>query len=1539
MENVLSNCFNKKLDEKNSKKPTQWEKFLNSLFTQLSSYEIQENPEKYNVKNMAFWEQEGKPQGLVITEVNFKKFQNKVRKYRLMGHREFMNITEPSKSQLDDLNRIVNLTLKQKMVIKCTQKEILITGSYVSLKNVMNQKNTILRCPPDNREKATHVKVFALNTIFIDADVNQSMLPFTQKMLPLIFIAPTWEVIDSRHINLLGVDGDHTKANRIGMRLLLKTSKDGKPGLPGEPGGLFFGIGDRFINGDKLTIAANGGNGGTGQDGTNGENGRDGKPPLLRSCPGFCENGMNNGLACLEICQYYVRKRWEFLPIDNSYSRMVYSCGISRAGEEGTQGEDGGNGGAGGKGGFPGNVTLVELDQNSSIVMQLKRGKDGMGGKGAIGGIGGMEQSPLIGYCRKRVVLDDTPSFNLTGDDVDRALPGKNGTDGANFLKLELPKIADYDFALDKIVNEYKYFLRENLSNSFNKTAGIEFLNKIEGSEKVRNVYDTLGLVDDLKKMEIQIYYLQKNINFNSLYQSLMNRTTEHAKKLKDYENSWQYKKILKHLYMATLSSKNNMNESSESAFIIDTIHYLEDLKKNFIDLINKKIAKNIFLDKINIYSEEYKNHFVEKSIQAQNLIDNEIANELETINYDINKSIAAALNETETLKMEADKKRDELRNSKVKLKNVLFSKWVSTIVKTSCTIASFFGPVSAVVGLAIGVPYSVIESATSDNDKKISEVGKNILTGVKSMKSAMSELMEAKITNFKHLLDDFSKKIKGRPDFEELSTYMDEAKKKLDGLKKNKFNIMKIRDMEKDLKSKLEGEFQKFPKGDQGSQAYKTLDFVEKGAQVGIELSELYMSYKDYASKMDSLAESIKENENNFDELKEIENGIYINIIPTLQELFDNVENIQSNSFSKSTVNLDFFQYQVQNVMSKTKKFVETKMGELDIKDNLLSCLEKLERLIPILINKNTQIQEFKEQEYLADFTSNINSAAVDDISGMDNKLIAIVEELDTHVYSNIVVQRYKTGIKAFQQFVFPFAKDYLKNLKLPRQLRLKENITDLVDDIEEEVGEILLKLNMYRSLVKKPFDKLQHGDFNSRSKSLEPFFVWENEEHKYAIERLLSGQEVLLNADISKALPYFSAVKFNSIELDFIIRNKSSQKNLVKILEYFEVILTHLGDSYYIYNNKTYLIQTNSVHMSYYYEKKPNGDRVRHSETYDLIKNGDYMLSPYALWRVKLESVPKKDNNVTFADLKEFKDEVRIELSGTGRYVKTSDLQEDDYYESVHTCDFIFPKENHFPVQKQDINGGSNVLERPQTASVNWEEKEDMYSWLKNFPILNILPGAEAVVHKGSSVRENFFMLNHSSFSKNLKADDSFDTASEILETIFKTSSSFIINVKILSNFISEKMANFFTNFFYQYDNFNTSNELSANDYSNQNFKENRNETVLHPICTDVKDYDHSFTGFNHNNLLFAQYILSQKFKTNKTLCQHYLSPEFERQMKVNNLSQKILPELKKVSQFHKAKIFLNHYDNGPEWYREIFKEDVEKLHKANSDIEVIF
>lgn len=154
--------------------------------------------------------------------------------------------------------------LKKEVNVSCINGNKIIKSNFIYAHMLKSENYLKNDCPDsESSDEPKLVAVFALNTIFIDEDI---VLPGGQ----IVFVAPQWEITGNRKIDLSGMNAPPNKARKCQL-----LGRNGKPGLPGAPGGVFFGIGEKFINGPKLTVILNGGRGGNGENGCPGANGKD----------------------------------------------------------------------------------------------------------------------------------------------------------------------------------------------------------------------------------------------------------------------------------------------------------------------------------------------------------------------------------------------------------------------------------------------------------------------------------------------------------------------------------------------------------------------------------------------------------------------------------------------------------------------------------------------------------------------------------------------------------------------------------------------------------------------------------------------------------------------------------------------------------------------------------------------------------------------------------------------------------------------------------------------------------------------------------------------------------------------------------------------------------------------------------------------------------------------------------------------------------------------------------------------------------------
>lgn len=228
-----------------------WRDFIVYLYNTLSDHSVQKNVTAYNVRDVNNWGILGKPQGIFINRDNVEAFVGKQPGFSTLFKNAYFNDKE-----ILQLNDVLNVTLRSKIDPNIVNDDtLLIKGEYVKLSDI-NLSELCAKC--------THVKIFAINTIFFDSDIISN----TTKQLSII--ANKWVVIGNATISLLGTNNDDKPEDPIKGTETYPEGRDSKPGEPGGNGGNFFGYAHEIVDGQNLVINISGGRGSQGQNGSQG---------------------------------------------------------------------------------------------------------------------------------------------------------------------------------------------------------------------------------------------------------------------------------------------------------------------------------------------------------------------------------------------------------------------------------------------------------------------------------------------------------------------------------------------------------------------------------------------------------------------------------------------------------------------------------------------------------------------------------------------------------------------------------------------------------------------------------------------------------------------------------------------------------------------------------------------------------------------------------------------------------------------------------------------------------------------------------------------------------------------------------------------------------------------------------------------------------------------------------------------------------------------------------------------------------------------
>ncbi|CAG8608271.1 6021_t:CDS:1, partial [Dentiscutata heterogama] len=594
-------------------------------------------------------------------------------------------------------------------------------------------------------------------------------------------------------------------------------------------------------------------------------------------------------------------------------------------------------------------------------------------------------------------------------------------------------------------------------------------------------------------------------------------------------------------------------------------------------------------------------------------------------------------------------------------LKNKLILKKLLGILKLAGQVLSFTGGPIGMVGNGIKEGANMIAPAFSENN---SESKYEIPSGVKDSLNRIEKILkDDQIKIAKQQFQKLSDECKKHPQkFSDIIGEINKVAGNQDYVKIVKVIQDKLEQKQKELEENLKKPKRNdFATNDQETTTRNNQETLEILQNLNNEIKlvetafEVYNEYQKDKEKLDKINDSIKQAEEEIKKLQSYEENIHSKIMLMVENMQNDIINIGDRMDKKSHVFLDLTRWQVQASLKDMKfTFQQIVEGFPEIKDYLVYYMEKLDEGMTTIINLYDRIQDYYDQAKLTNYIANISSPMITEIE--DKKLKEAIEDLEQKLKFNIILGHYKKAISAFRQWVFPFAYMYSNVFSL--QL---DNSKEAIDSIVEQISHLKTDIKSYNATINQKDGILVDGKFGVSNTS--PFFVWENKKYSQEISELLNGEEVIIKAYVKESDRNKSAIKFNKIEIRFKSIDKAMQNEIDSELKNFDVTMIHLGNSYYRYGDKFYVIRSDQAIEVYYSFKKDKEGPVRKNTIYKKINMGDIMLSPYTMWKIKLKS-----NSVDFSKLKAYKDNVDLELIGHGTYVHSDNINK-DYYQELLT------------------------------------------------------------------------------------------------------------------------------------------------------------------------------------------------------------------------------------------------------------------------------
>lgn len=265
-------------------------------------------------------------------------------------------------------------------------------------------------------------------------------------------------------------------------------------------------------------------------------------------------------------------------------------------------------------------------------------------------------------------------------------------------------------------------------------------------------------------------------------------------------------------------------------------------------------------------------------------------------------------------------------------------------------------------------------------------------------------------------------------------------------------------------------------------------------------------------------------------------------------------------------------------------------------------------------------------------------------------------MQELDLLITTNLVLEKYELFIPALKQHTFPFIYEYFHDFEDEIPMSLQTNdIENLKQKAIKQINDVKYKLALSEATLTKKdnylFSDTEFGEF------VPPFFVWEYDEHKRNIQKMLQGEEVFMSADIVKGYKKY-AVKYREIGIFLKAEITEIQNELDERLCNFEVIMKMIGNCYYRCGQRIYTFPTDeNIQIKYGMESNTTGIPKLLNDTNEASVERDLFLSPYGLWSIQLKNIKNAHNLGKFSYYP-----INIELRGRGGYLDSDDYIKND-------------------------------------------------------------------------------------------------------------------------------------------------------------------------------------------------------------------------------------------------------------------------------------
>jgi len=445
----------------------------------------------------------------------------------------------------------------------------------------------------------------------------------------------------------------------------------------------------------------------------------------------------------------------------------------------------------------------------------------------------------------------------------------------------------------------------------------------------------------------------------------------------------------------------------------------------------------------------------------------------------------------------------------------------------------------------------------------------------------------------------------------------------------------------------------------EKAKRAKETLDKIGAVVNMAVIAADIYQKIVWTQNSMKEVNDALDNIEMDIQKLQAFEATVLDAMVPMLNNYADALDEMEESLKLQTSVGLIVAKMNIQSTLQQLNGAISSITQGFGVGGSFLSTIQSINDGFVTLINLYERIQAYQDQQRFGQFIANVVSPGSIAIPLKGTVYEGPAYWVERVQLTNVAIAELEGVQAAFKQATFPFGPIYTDAYALPTVL---DPSLESDGDLDELLAKYVWKFSSIQETLVKfrttigPYDKfVERGWFEVNGVPNHPFYSWENAE-SWIIRDLFNGKKVRLEALVPEdsSVAGIEALQFSNMGIEFEIlgAGETVGKEFWRLLERMSVQMSHGGNSYYAFQDKTYVIHAQKQLLSFSFLRDADRVPMSMNDVYRKILNGDLILSPFTVWEVQLVSRPNYND---FAELQQFlRYSFHVHLTGFGKYIR---------------------------------------------------------------------------------------------------------------------------------------------------------------------------------------------------------------------------------------------------------------------------------------------